>query len=123
MFGTYRCEGINSLGKGYIDIDLERATSPGHVTHVQAISITPTQVRFKITSDLYDGGMPIKKIYVEYFNNFDPSDRHVREFPYSHLENQYIINKLRPFTTYSFRFLAENEVGKGLFLNHKSLLL
>lgn len=81
---------------------------------VQTIGLTPTQVRFRIIGDLYDGGMPIKKITVEYFNQFDPSDRHKRDFPYSSIENLYIIDKLKPFTTYSFRFLAENEVGKGL---------
>lgn len=83
------------------------------MTHVQALEITPTLVRFKIISDLYDGGMPIKKLFVEYFNQYDPSDRHVKEFPYSNSENIYILDRLRPFTHYSFRFLAENEVGKG----------
>ncbi|KAH9388653.1 Ncam2p [Tyrophagus putrescentiae] len=114
VFGTYRCEGINSLGKGYIDIDLERATVPGHVTNVRQISITPTQVRFLVGADLYNGGMVIKKIYVEYFNAQDPADRNIKEFPYSpNFENPIIIDNLRPSTFYTFRFSAENEVGKG----------
>ena len=115
VFGTYRCEGINSLGIGLINIDVERATVPGLVADVKAIDISPTQIKFKIFSDLYDGGMPIKKIYGEYYNHQDPSDRRIMEFPYSKLENIYIFDKLRPFTYYRFRFSAQNEVGKGLF--------
>lgn len=91
---------------------------PGHVTNVRQINITPTQVRFLVGADLYNGGMNIKKIYVEYFNAQDPSDRHIRDFPYSpNFENTFIIDNLRPSTFYNFRFLAENEVGKGLSSN------
>ncbi|KAJ6223828.1 hypothetical protein RDWZM_002373 [Blomia tropicalis] len=113
VFGTYRCEGQNSLGKSWIDIDLERATVPGHVSQVTAVEVTPTQVRFKINNDLYDGGMPIKKLLVDYYNLYNPSDRQKKEIPYSNSETIYIFDKLIPSTMYGFQFQAENEVGKG----------
>ncbi|KAF7490049.1 Fasciclin-2 [Sarcoptes scabiei] len=119
LFGIYRCEAMNSLGRSFINIILERATVPGLVNEIKIVDVTPTQVRFKIYNDIYDGGMPIKKIYVEYYQKYEPSDRHTQELPFSKLENLYIINHLLPFTYYSFRFAAENEVGKGLFGQEK----
>ena len=112
VFGDYACEGINSLGKSAIMIHLERATVPGMVNEVQIIDVTPTQVKFKILDALHDGGMPIKKLYVEYEAR-DYAGPTYKELPYSKQENIYIIDKLKPNTHYRFRFLAENEVGKG----------
>lgn len=114
-YGPYRCEAINSLGKGYIFIDLEKATVPGYVNEMKAIEITPTLIKFKIFGDLFDGGLPIKKIHAEYFNLNDPSDRNIIDFPYSKIENIFIIDKLKPFSSYKFRFSAENEVGSGQY--------
>lgn len=91
---------------------------PGIINDVRIIDVTPTQVRFKILNDLFDGGMPIKKLLVEYYQKYDQSDRYTRELPFSKLENVYIIEKLKPFTFYSFRFAAENEVGKGLSVEY-----
>ncbi|KAH9521483.1 Ncam2p [Dermatophagoides farinae] len=115
VFGIYRCEATNSLGKNYINIQLDRATVPGLVNDIKIVDIAPTQIRFRIYNDLFDGGMPIKKLHVEYYEKYDQIDHQTKELPFSKLENDYIIDKLKPFTIYAFRFLAENEVGKGQF--------
>lgn len=66
IYGSYKCEAFNPLGRAEITIQLDQAYRPSAIVQAAYEKLTPTTVTFRIDGPLNDGGLPIKTIWVQY---------------------------------------------------------
>ncbi|XP_015903524.1 fasciclin-2 isoform X2 [Parasteatoda tepidariorum] len=119
IYGTYKCQAENSLGSQYINIDLLEARRPSSLQGITDIKKTATTITFEFREPADDGGLPIRAYVVKYHEENEPYDAPaVQEwsegFPY-------VLENLKPRTTYKFQFAARNEVGVGEYSDERRI--
>ncbi|XP_076366885.1 fasciclin-2-like isoform X3 [Tachypleus tridentatus] len=108
VYGSYTCKATNKYGEDHIDIDLKEAFAPGPLQQVKFEKITATTITFSFVHPIEDGGLPIKSFLVEYKEDKKTEDVQKKEWNEGLL---YVLENLKPRTTYLFRFAAKNAVG------------
>ncbi|XP_076310247.1 fasciclin-2-like [Tachypleus tridentatus] len=111
VYGTYKCKAENMYGTDEIDIVLKEASIPGPIQKILFDKITATTIVFSIVSPIEDGEMPIKTYLMEY-----KEDQNTRNDVYYKEWSEglsYVVENLKPRTSYLFRFSAKNAVGIG----------
>ena len=124
VYADYRCQAVNQLGEGNVDIRLQEAFAPGVAEGIEVIKRSPQSVTFKYSPMAKDGGLPVTRYHVRYREVNDPAIAATqREFSWAvgagtrdpsevlHLDG------LRSEAEYTFEFAAENAVGVGEFGN------
>lgn len=111
VYGLYRCEAENVVGKNFIDITLERAYVPDVPGSPTIIRTTPTMVEFELAPPARDGGLPLRKFHVRYRKeHFDEN----KDYTWPATGNTYYkLEGLEPRASYLVRFAAQNDVGVG----------
>jgi neurocan core protein len=84
IYGAYKCEAENPLGRAEMTIKLEQAYRPSAILQVTHEKITPTTVTFKLVGPTNDGGLPVKTIHVQYREEEKPWETMLqRQWPVS----------------------------------------
>lgn len=109
IYGPYVCRATNRLGEVDKSIDLIRASIPDAPASVELVEVYPTAVFLRAVPPEENGGMNVYGYRVEY------EDR-VNDFS---LDDDIIVDSLKPSTTYIFKVRARNEVGIGLGFDRK----
>ncbi|XP_076325676.1 fasciclin-2-like isoform X2 [Tachypleus tridentatus] len=118
VYGSYKCEGVNIHGKDNIIIQLTESSVPKKLFEVIYKDVTSTTISFEFVGPKDDGGMPITSYLVEYRQETDlPENSKIKEMTKG---TTYILESLKPRTTYIFRFAAKNAVGTGMWLDRGS---
>lgn len=114
VFGVYRCEAMNPHGRSEKEIKLERAYPPSAPGPIVVLRSTPTILEFEIASPLNDGGLPVRRLVVNYRKeHFDEP----RTYSWPATGGPYKLEGLIPRMSYMIKFAAENDVGVGYWTN------
>ncbi|GBP70931.1 Fasciclin-2 [Eumeta japonica] len=113
FYGDYTCTVMNEVGASTKVIYLKEAHPPGLLMNVVFTSKSATSVVFDIVGPTEVDGPPILEYTAEYdeaqnFNTTD--DRHRITWD---VYGTHKVDKLKPNTTYLFRFAGVNQVGIG----------
>ncbi|XP_015233365.1 PREDICTED: neural cell adhesion molecule 1-like isoform X1 [Cyprinodon variegatus] len=106
--GRYSCMAVSSFGNASRDVAIH--TQPGP-PHYLTVGPGPTSVLFTLKTFPINGGTPIKSFVLQWRKN---EMEKWEETKVSASDNLTITN-LKPYTKYTVRMAAVNEVGQGLF--------
>lgn len=109
-YTQYRCVAANTHGTREIMIELKEATKPGNLIDVKMAEITATTIRFDLIVPIHPD-LPVETITVEYREQNDVWIN-AKNKTWS-VGSLYVIEGLKPYTYYEFRFALRNEVGLG----------
>ncbi|XP_078038377.1 neural cell adhesion molecule fasciclin 2 isoform X2 [Augochlora pura] len=110
-YRVYKCIASNIHGTKTRDIELREASKPEEVQQAKMIEVTATTIRFELVPPTTHPELPIRTIIVRYKN--DRQTWQQAKNKTLSVGSPYIIEGLRPQTTYEFQFAAQNEVGQG----------
>ncbi|GIY24720.1 fasciclin-2 [Caerostris extrusa] len=111
IYGVYRCQAENTHGEQFINIDLQEARRPGPLQEIRNIKSTATTLTFEFSGPMDDGGLPIRRYLVKYYEENEPYDDPIVDEWSEGLP--YVLKDLKPRTAYKFQFAAWNDVGGG----------
>ncbi|XP_057328888.1 fasciclin-2 isoform X2 [Microplitis mediator] len=110
-YGHYRCQAKNVHGEAIHTIQLKEGKRPDTIPQARMSEITATTIAFNIEPPSMEPELPVKTITVQYREVNQPwKDALNKTWA---LNSPYILEHLKPATTYLFRFLATNDVGPG----------
>ena len=113
-YGRYTCKAENPYGVAYHEIALEEARVPSEIQQAILDKTTATTLQFRFVPPTKMGGLPVDAFAVEYKEQReDWSQAKRRVWPFTDLTKNsgYILEDLRPRTTYDLRFGCKNRVG------------
>ncbi|XP_055603627.1 fasciclin-2 isoform X3 [Uranotaenia lowii] len=113
-YTSYKCVATNRLGQSEHIMELREARVPDAVAQAKARSVSATSITFDIIPPPTEKGLPITAMYVQYKQEFNPDWNSAFNRSWSP-DSPYIVEGLRPQTSYSFRFAARNVVGFGVW--------
>lgn len=120
VFGTYRCEAINTHGRSAKEITLERAYPPSTPGPIVVLKSTSTTLEFDIATPGNDGGLPIRRLVVSYRReHYDDA----RAFTWPATGGPYRLDNLIPRMSYMMKFAAENDVGIGYWSPEQRIIM
>jgi len=110
-YGVYQCKAENPYGIAYHEITLEEAHEPSQIQQAIIDKTTATTLQFRFVPPTDMGGLPIDAYAVEYKDlRADWVTARRRVWPAA-AGGGYILEELRPATTYDLRFGSKNRVG------------
>ncbi|KAK2586946.1 hypothetical protein KPH14_009873 [Odynerus spinipes] len=110
-YTDYKCIASNTHGTREHIIELKQASRPGELLQAKMAEITATTIRFDHVPPPTHPDLPIKSIIVQYKEeNQNWSEAKNRTWS---IDSLYVIEGLKPQTSYDFRFAAVNKVGQG----------
>jgi len=112
-YGRYRCKAENPYGIEYTEITLEEAHVPTLLQQAILDKYTATTLEFRFVAPTDSGGLPIESYAAEYKESRQPwEEARRRVWPSWNLDQGgFILEDLRPATTYDLRFGSRNRVG------------
>ena len=113
-YGRYTCKAENPYGVAYHEIELAEAREPSEIQQAILDKTTATTLQFRFVPPTDQGGLPVDAFAVEYKEQRDDwAYAKRRVWPFSDLTkiSGYILEDLRPTTTYDLRFGCKNRVG------------
>ncbi|XP_014206810.1 fasciclin-2 isoform X2 [Copidosoma floridanum] len=118
-YTQYKCIARNQLGEAYNLVELREAPKPAEILQVTMIETTATSITFDIVPPIGAPDLPIRTISVEYKEQ-DTSWSVARNRTWTAGSSSgYVVENLKPQTTYEFRFAASNMAGRGNWGLHK----
>ncbi|XP_051157515.1 fasciclin-2 isoform X2 [Leptopilina boulardi] len=114
-FTTYRCVATNIHGSSEYPFVVKEGKRPGFLLQVRISEMTATTATFEILLPAYNDELPIKTVNIQY-KLADQSWTHALNRTWA-VNSTYIIENLRPQTTYEFRFAASNDAGLATWGN------
>lgn len=117
VYGVYKCLASNPLGDRELLIELQQAYVPGPPIRFTPVRTKPTSILFNIYGPDYDGGLPVKKYWVEaiairsYYGQPSQTLPIRKDFPAGDLTAPFKLDNLDPKTSYEIKLAAENDVG------------
>ncbi|XP_019696798.1 fasciclin-2 isoform X2 [Harpegnathos saltator] len=113
-YTNYKCIAVNLHGTREHIIELREAKRPGYLLDVKMTEISATTIAFALVPPQHPD-LPVTAITVQY-----KDDREIwtqaRNMTWSVAHSapgRYVIENLKPLTSYDFRFAAMNDVGLG----------
>ena len=113
-YGRYTCKAENSYGVNFHEILLEEAREPSEIQQAVLDKVTATTLQFRFVPPTDIGGLPVDAFAVEYKeqrNDWTQARRRVWPARDVAKGSGYILEDLRPRTTYDLRFGCKNRVG------------
>ncbi|XP_046830692.1 fasciclin-2 isoform X4 [Vespa crabro] len=110
-YTDYKCIAANSHGTREIIIELRQATRPNELLQAKMAEITATTIRFDLVPPPTHPDLPVKSVVVQYKEEIQTWDE-ARNRTWS-IDSVYVIEGLKPQTSYDYRFAAINKVGQG----------
>ncbi|KAF3424157.1 hypothetical protein E2986_06106 [Frieseomelitta varia] len=110
-YTTYKCIASNAHGTRERNIELREATKPGEVPQAKMAEITATTIRFDLVPPSTNPELPVRTITVQYKEE-GQTWMQARNKTWT-VDSFYVLEGLKPHTSYEFRFAARNEVGLG----------
>ncbi|KAK0096394.1 hypothetical protein PV326_005595 [Microctonus aethiopoides] len=107
----YKCHAQNIHGERTHTIELREAQRPSKIQQARMSEITATTIAFNIVPPPSEPELPIRMIVIEYKEEQQPWLL-ARNKTFT-LNSPYVLENLKPQTTYDFRFQARNDVGGG----------
>ncbi|XP_038120325.1 fasciclin-2 isoform X7 [Culex quinquefasciatus] len=111
-YTSYKCVATNRLGSEEHVMELREARIPDAVGQARPRSVSATSMTFDIIPPAIERGLPITAVSVQYKEEFNPDWNTALNRTWSP-DSPYIVEGLRPQTSYSFRFAVRNIVGLG----------
>ncbi|XP_058821614.1 fasciclin-2 isoform X2 [Topomyia yanbarensis] len=111
-YTSYKCVATNRLGRNEHIMELREARIPDAIAQAKPRSVSATSMTFEIMPPAVEKGLPITAISVQYKEEFNPDWINSMNRTWSP-DSPYIVEGLKPQTSYSFRFAARNVVGLG----------
>lgn len=111
-YTAYKCIASNRLGRVEHMMELRQARVPEIIPQAKPKVVTATTITFDIISPATELGLPLTAISVQFREVTQPDWAYAFNRTWSP-DSLYIVEGLRPQTTYSFRFSARNMVGLG----------
>uniref|UniRef100_A0A1Q3FFI0 Putative neural cell adhesion molecule 2 n=1 Tax=Culex tarsalis TaxID=7177 RepID=A0A1Q3FFI0_CULTA len=111
-YTSYKCVATNRLGREEHIMELREARIPDAVGQARPRSVSATSMTFDIIPPAVEKGLPITAVSVQYKEEFQPDWNNALNRTWSP-DSPYIVEGLRPQTSYSFRFAVRNVVGLG----------
>ncbi|KAG8237814.1 hypothetical protein J437_LFUL002422 [Ladona fulva] len=110
-YGIYKCKASNIHGTAEHEIQLREAHTPSEILQAKLEVITATTITFSFIGPKNDGGLPTRAYAVQYKEERKSWDEAMKTtWP---VDSPYILEGLKPQTSYNFRFAAKNDVGFG----------
>lgn len=109
-YTSYKCVATNRLGREEHVMELREARIPDAVGQARPRSVSATSMTFDIIPPAAEKGLPITAVSVQYKEEFNPDWNNALNRTWSP-DSPYIVEGLRPQTSYSFRFAVRNVVG------------
>ncbi|XP_043677311.1 fasciclin-2 isoform X6 [Vespula pensylvanica] len=110
-YTDYKCIAANSHGTREIIIQLRQATRPNELLQAKMAEITATTIRFDLVPPPTHPDLPVKSVIVQYKEEIQ-TWAEARNRTWS-IDSVYVLEGLKPQTSYDFRFAAINKVGQG----------
>ena len=112
-YGRYTCKAENPYGLAYHEIELEEAREPSEIQQAVLDKVTATTMQFRFVPPTDIGGLPVDAFAVEYKEAREEWPGRRRVWPARDVVqgSGYILENLRPRTTYDVRFGCKNRVG------------
>ncbi|KAL2737107.1 fasciclin-2 isoform X5 [Vespula maculifrons] len=110
-YTDYKCIAANSHGTREIVIQLRQATRPNELLQAKMAEITATTIRFDLVPPPTHPDLPVKSVVVQYKEEIQ-TWAEARNRTWS-IDSVYVLEGLKPQTSYDFRFAAINKVGQG----------
>lgn len=110
-YGHYKCHATNKHGESINLIELKEAEKPPTLQQARMSEVTATTIAFNLSPPSFQPELPIRTITVQYKENNQPWS--LAQNKTWSLNSLYVLETLRPQTTYEFRFRATNDVGDG----------
>ncbi|XP_035738481.1 fasciclin-2-like isoform X3 [Vespa mandarinia] len=110
-YTDYKCIAANSHGTREIIIELRQATRPNELLQAKMAEITATTIRFDLVPPPTHPDLPVKSVIVQYKEEIQ-TWAEARNRTWS-IDSVYVIEGLKPQTSYDYRFAAINKVGQG----------
>lgn len=123
VYGIYRCEAENVVGKSFVDINLEQAYAPDVPGNVKIIRTTPTMVEFELSPPARDGGLPVRKYHVRYRKEHYDENKEASWPASSGIITSFKLESLEPRASYLLRFAAQNDVGLGPWSSEQRIVM
>ncbi|XP_055640288.1 fasciclin-2 isoform X3 [Toxorhynchites rutilus septentrionalis] len=111
-YTSYKCVATNRLGNAEHVMELREARIPEAVAQAKPRSVSATSMTFDIIPPAAEKGLPMTALSVQYKEEFNPDWNTAFNRTWSP-DSPYIVEGLKPQTSYSFRFAARNVVGLG----------
>ncbi|XP_033302889.1 fasciclin-2 isoform X3 [Bombus bifarius] len=110
-YTTYKCIASNKHGTRERNIELREATKPAEVLQAKMSEITATTIKFDLVLPSSNPELPAKTITVQYKE--DGQTWMMAKNKTWSTNSSYVLEDLKPQTSYEFRFAAGNVVGLG----------
>ncbi|XP_033194263.2 neural cell adhesion molecule fasciclin 2 isoform X1 [Bombus vancouverensis nearcticus] len=110
-YTTYKCIASNKHGTRERNIELREATKPAEVLQAKMSEITATTIKFDLVLPSSNPELPAKTITVQYKE--DGQTWMMAKNKTWSTNSSYVLEDLKPQTSYEFRFAARNVVGLG----------
>ncbi|CAD7087678.1 unnamed protein product [Hermetia illucens] len=111
-YSAYKCIASNIHGTAEQDMVLREAHLPEYVVSAKPRVVTATTMTFDIIGPVAERGLPIIAYSVQYKEEYNPDWATAYNRSWSP-DSPYIVEGLKPQTSYNFRFAARNMVGLG----------
>jgi len=121
FYGIYKCIARNIHGEVFHLITLSEAHEPSEVLQALMDVITATTITFSFKGPRDTGGRPIKAYIVQFKEEIKPW-REAFNKTWA-VNSPYILEGLRPQTTYNFQFAAINDVGQGRWAAPQTIVM
>ena len=118
-YTAYKCFASNRYGRVEHEMQLREARMPEPVPQANPFIVTATTITFNIISPPTELGLPITAFSVQYKDHTQPDWTYAFNRTWSP-DSTYIVEGLRPESTYNFRFAARNLVGLGQWGAYKT---
>ncbi|XP_003699706.2 neural cell adhesion molecule fasciclin 2 isoform X2 [Megachile rotundata] len=110
-YTTYKCIASNAHGTREHNIELREATKPGEILQAKMVEITATTIKFELVLPPTQPELPLRTITVQYKES-SQTWMEAKNKTWS-VNSMYVLEDLKPQTSYEFRFAARNVVGLG----------
>ncbi|XP_063229305.1 fasciclin-2-like [Bacillus rossius redtenbacheri] len=110
-YGAYSCLARNFLGRAETTITLRQARPPAGILQSKLDVVTATTITFSFVGPAETGGLDLRAYAVQYKEERQDWNNALNKT--WGFESPYILEGLRPKTTYNFRFSAKNDAGFG----------